>query len=865
MPHRSIHAAGLAAILAGLLVAPAFPQRAYQKFWMEKLEEQEPPEIIDDHHPPRDLSEEEPLFDDPVLGQMFPLTVFPGQPEPEPDPVAKLALRQYALGALATEKGSAGEAVRFLSEAAEKDPENPWLGLQLAQAALQVNDLSRAQAILEELLKADPENYRALLLLGEIASMRRNYPAAKDRFNEVLKLKPDNVAALTAMAQIAFEVERDLEATKQFAHKVLTIDDGNLRALLWNAEAAAFTGDVAHAAELYTRLVRYNPTLIHRMSEVARQLGLRGHQEDAILLFEQALTIDPDESALRLEWEEAVQKLRGEDGLRAAYQRLMEESNNDDRIANLYARHLKEDGDMEALVELRRTMLEEDPSHTESLLDIANYHLDQDRFEKARPFLEQALASNPADPDIHRDIGLAFLSHDRLEEARKHLERALRLKPDDVAALTAMARLHQQAGEHEKAEELLRKALDLSPANSKLLRELGTLYLDQGRRTEAKDVLQQVLIVDQFDFETWLAVAELFLEDNDTKKLDLLEEQSRMTMQNFPKVLVQYGALAQGFGEFERSRRALERALKVTPQDMEARLALTRAYVALNQPELAEHTMEAALEMAPDQETRRQVRRLLAGTYVELGMHGEAIKLLEKLVDEAPGDLALREQLLAIYAKNGEQQKFQQGMNDLVRLFKLDNPVETERARARLFRVAGDPSRALSTLRRLAADQPENPDVWLDLAIAATDAEEIALAEQFYRKLLKMGPPEENTFYETAANNLGYMLADRGERLDEAEQLIREAHALNPRAGYILDSLGWLYFRKGDLEQARSYLTRAARLLPGDAEVYYHLGEVHEALGNREQARTWYDKALEHDPDMEQAKKRRDALLSAAP
>jgi len=100
----------------------------------------------------------------------------------------------------------------------------------------------------------------------------------------------------------------------------------------------------------------------------------------------------------------------------------------------------------------------------------------------------------------------------------------------------------------------------------------------------------------------------------------------------------------------------------------------------------------------------------------------------------------------------------------------------------------------------------------------------------------------------TALNALGYTLADRTSRLDEALVLIEKALQLAPKDPAILDSLGWVYFRMGKLKQALTLLEQAFALFP-DAEVAAHLGEVLWALEDRAQAKAIWSKALNKTPD----------------
>lgn len=120
---------------------------------------------------------------------------------------------------------------------------------------------------------------------------------------------------------------------------------------------------------------------------------------------------------------------------------------------------------------------------------------------------------------------------------------------------------------------------------------------------------------------------------------------------------------------------------------------------------------------------------------------------------------------------------------------------------------------------------------------------DLALMEADLRAILSRDPNNA-----TALNALGYTLADQTDRVDEAYALISRALALDPEEPAILDSMGWVLFRKGEMEKSISYLTQAYAAFP-DAEVAAHLGEVLWANGDTDKARQIWQGALFKAPN----------------
>ncbi len=111
-----------------------------------------------------------------------------------------------------------------------------------------------------------------------------------------------------------------------------------------------------------------------------------------------------------------------------------------------------------------------------------------------------------------------------------------------------------------------------------------------------------------------------------------------------------------------------------------------------------------------------------------------------------------------------------------------------------------------------------------------------------------------------ALNYIGYSYADRGIKLDEAEDLVRKAMELKPNDGYITDSLGWIYFKKGMIKEAIRELKKAVTLAPDDALITEHLGDVYLEAGKEDKAKIQYERALHIDPEREELKGKLEGL-----
>lgn len=164
-------------------------------------------------------------------------------------------------------------------------------------------------------------------------------------------------------------------------------------------------------------------------------------------------------------------------------------------------------------------------------------------------------------------------------------------------------------------------------------------------------------------------------------------------------------------------------------------------------------------------------------------------------------------------------------------------------AEAQLLRDAGQFKEALAVQAEAVAQFPADSDLLYDQAMLAEKAGQPATMERLLRQLIARDPD-----YHHAYNALGYSLADRGVRLQEAKKLIEKALSFAPADPFITDSLGWVEFRLGNPAKALELLQTAFKIRP-DAEIAAHLGEVLWSLGQKQQAKDIWTAGQKLSPD----------------
>ena len=160
---------------------------------------------------------------------------------------------------------------------------------------------------------------------------------------------------------------------------------------------------------------------------------------------------------------------------------------------------------------------------------------------------------------------------------------------------------------------------------------------------------------------------------------------------------------------------------------------------------------------------------------------------------------------------------------------------------SQILRNAERFDQAIERLRLADQEILDSVEIKYELGMLLERQKQFSDMEKYLREVIELDPG-----YAHAYNALGYSMADRNVRLDEAYELIYKAHQILPDDPYILDSMGWIKFRQGDNQQAERYLRRAYEAKP-EAEIAAHLGEVLWVMGEQTKARAIWREGLELD------------------
>ena len=256
----------------------------------------------------------------------------------------------------------------------------------------------------------------------------------------------------------------------------------------------------------------------------------------------------------------------------------------------------------------------------------------------------------------------------------------------------------------------------------------------------------------------------------------------------------------------------------------------------------------AAAQGAFDRALKENYREPTA-VYLGLGQAAEGLKQFDEAIrwyqKVEAGDW-IRAQL-KIATLIAHQQGLAAGREYLehIDVHTTDDKIQVVQVEAQLLRDAKEWQATYEMLTKAVEEYPESYELLYDRAMAAERVDKLEVLESDLRKVIKMKPD-----YAHAYNALGYTLADRTNRLAEAKELIDKAYKLAPDDPFILDSLGWVYYRLGNNPEALKYL-QIAYTSRSDPEIAAHLGEVLWTQGKHDEAQRIWREALVENPSHE--------------
>ena len=498
---------------------------------------------------------------------------------------------------------------------------------------------------------------------------------------------------------------------------------------------------------------------------------------------------------------------------------------------------------------------------------------------------ERIVKLDPKSVEDHLLLGRLYRLNNELLKSENEFKAAVAIQPDSEEAVTTLAYLYNEEGDSARALQVL-NAIPDNARTAKLYSALGYTYEQQKEYRQAVDAYRKSTELDHDNLDAVRGLAQNLMNDGQT---DAALEQYKVIVEADPSDAQTYMRIAEierRNGKFDQAMDSLKKATAIVPDSLEVQYNIAVIDEAQGKYDDAVPILTQLLQKTEhsedqysiaDKNNRAVFLERLGTIYREANKYQLAVETFRRMLDLGDEN-AVRgyQQIIDTYRDNKQWQLATNVAEEAAKKFPNDRDLQMVAAAQEADMGSAGP--AIEHVKSLLKDSPaDDQRVYIALAQMYSRVKQWPEAEENINKAIELSTkPEDRDYaffvagsiYERqkkydkaeeafhkvladdpknaqALNYLGYMLADRDTRLEEALGYIRRAVALDPQNGAYLDSLGWAYYKMGNYDLAEENLRRASERINNDPTVHDHLGELYMKTGRLKLAAANWERSLE--------------------
>ena len=597
------------------------------------------------------------------------------------------------------------------------------------------------------------------------------------------------------------------------------------------------SGNFLNAVDEYKKAIQQDPQSPNLYIELANAYLRNRQVTNAIREAESAIRVDPESlEAHRLLGSIYYGIVRNEDSQKAPasseylkkaiqeYEKICSLDKSDTNSLVVLSLLYRYDGQGEKAVETAKRLLDKAPSSEAGLANLAQIYSDQGNTQEAINVFKKALEVNPNSPRILEQLAIAYEQVKDYPNAIEAYRKAMALDEDGLELRKGLAQALLDNKQDEEAEKEFLRILEADPDEGVAYFRLAQIYKNRRDFDKALTHYNKASSILVGSLEISFNIALLYEE---LGKYEKAEERFQQLLKLTERPAGNYSASEkQNRGAFLTHAGYVSQQLEKYPQaiayftelkTMNAENA-TRAesyiidtYRAAKQLDKALAASEDAVKAHPED---KDLKLLHADLLSESGKGAQAIERLQKMLEGSEDDAKIYSAMIQIYQRD---KKFK------------------------------DAEKTLLTAEKYFKNKE---GYHFMLGSMYERQKEYDKAEKTFKKVIELNPK-----HAAALNYLGYMLADRGVRLEESLSLIQKAVDLDPNNGAYLDSLGWAYFKLNRVNEAETYLKKALDRVRKDPTIHEHLGDVYYQKGQYADAKAAWETSVANGQDEEESRK----------
>lgn len=719
-------------------------------------------------------------------------------------------------------------------------PNNDVVLFELAEAYVLTGQVNSAVRYYKLAADANPRSILPLLRLAQVSMQSGQLLEAREHLSKALEINPTSIEAFHLLAGVQIK-ERDTESAVETLNKALSLDSKNIKTYVSLAQLYLKNNAPEKAEQAYITAISNDSASRDAYMGLARLYGLQK------------------------KWDKVEDLLK----------KVVETPGNTLRkytdIANFYQGQKQFDLAEEYFQ--KAVLLEED--RPEPLINLAEFYTRRKQEDKAIETMEKALAKQPQSPSILSGLSQVYLQFNRTDEAEKTVQKALEINKDHVDALFQHGRVLMAKNDFKQALERFDKVLSMDRLNAKAyyyraicIRQRGATnrpeqeifraaagMLDKPEEFEQDQIkgnLLAAITVDPSLLDARIKLLEIYiLEKNLAKAKEQIQEIFKLSPPNI-RIMTLLSGIHLLEGDSQGARQILESIIKNRPGYLPAYIRLGMLYDSLGKPDQALDYLKKAYDMKPDQ---IGIVKMMTNIYLARGENTQALKLADTYAEKLfPDKTAFFNNL------KGEIHLASQQPETAFTFFEKaaqQDPrfIPPRTYMAELLTRQKKLKKALELYTQIESVNPDHVPTLISMAVIYDILGNISTAEIYYRKVLKLSPKHAD-----AANNLAFILSERKGATDEALEYASIAIEKAPKNPNVLDTMGWVFYQKGNYLNALSELKESLKIKPDSALACFHYGMILYRTKEFEKARQYFKKSLEIDPEFKDAETARKML-----
>lgn len=522
-----------------------------------------------------------------------------------------------------------------------------------------------------------------------------------------------------------------------------------------------------------------------------------------------------------------------------------------------------------------------DPMHNQAQADFlflkSEMESNSGRNSETIELLKTALIYDPQAVTVMQRLSVEYYKNAKMAEAISWAESAYELAPERRDVNLLVAGLYTTTKSYSKAEVIYKKLLKKDREDAEALLYLGAVYTEQKMYTKAIEVFKKLTLHPTYNSKhvAHYYIARIYSEQS-SNNLSKVKAQLQKAVALKPDFFDAVNMLGVLIEKSEGKKKAYSfYADYQQKQGPNLKLAemLAQYYISANNLDKAYEQLEILDESGED---LIQVKLKMGLILIEKKVYDKAITKLEEILETTPESDKVRFYLSAVYE---EKKDYKQALEHYMQIPKTSSYFEEARLHASfILKLMGKLDQALVVLKESVDKKVENPQSYFLLSQLWEDKKDLKNAMEVLNAAGKQFPKNSQVYYHMgtlqdrmnlkdemvlsmqkvveldpehsqALNYLAYTWAEKNEQLELAENYARKAVKNEKQDAFILDTLGWVLFKKGEFKEAIQVLEKAHAMQPQVSIISEHLGDVYFHVDQHEKAQISFKKAVESEED----------------